>query len=221
MGDEILRKKQLEGYLEMKGSDNGGVYRIVATTSERDRDGDIVVPTGVTNLKDYLGKNPVILFGHNWSGAPIGKAVGGQVNDNRLELQIVFAETDLGKEVKYLYDNGFMNSFSIGFLPIDYEVFQEDEKRGYKFTKWELLEVSAVSIPANSGANILRSAKEAGVELSVLKGMLEGDSELNAGAKGEKAVERKELGASRALEILEIYKKRRRVNELGKIHKTT
>ena len=139
-----------------KGNDD--TYRILATTSDEDRDGEIVEPRGITNLNEYLNKNPVVLFGHNYNQPPVGKATGGRVTDNAVELDIQFAETELGREIKYLYDEGYMNSFSIGFIP------QETEPGG-RFTKWELLEVSAVPVPANSAANMLRTVKEYGVQL--------------------------------------------------------
>jgi septin family protein len=50
------------------------------------------------------------------------------------------------------YKNGFLNAFSIGFQAL--------EKDGDTFTKSELLEISAVPVPANPEAlTILREAK--------------------------------------------------------------
>jgi len=147
-------------------------YQIIASTPDIDRDGEIVVPTGVNNLDSYLKNNPVILAQHDWWGQPIGKAVNGYVDDNGLYLDIVFADTQLGKEYEYLYSDGFMNSFSIGFSVKSFEDKQEgDIKRRY-FTEWELLEVSAVTIPANPNANILREAEKAGHELTAIKSLL-------------------------------------------------
>lgn len=148
----------------------GNRYRITATTPDVDRQGERVRPEGITNLAQYLAYNPVILYAHNYYGFPVGKALAGEVNEKALVLEITFAETDLGREVKYLYDNGFLNSFSIGFIPIDWTT-GPDEVR--EFTKWELLEVSAVPVPANGMANLLRSCEERGQKLEAVRKMLD------------------------------------------------
>lgn len=141
-------------------------YTIVASTSTPDRDDEIILPTAFTNLKSFLATNPVILWAHDYSKAPIGKAVGGEITDKELMLNIEFAKTDFGQEVKYLYDNKFMNSFSVGFIP---KTWDRDPDGRLVFTEVELLETSAVPVPANAQANILRSAKSAGVDLKEIK----------------------------------------------------
>lgn len=143
-----------------------GRYRIVATTNDVDRDGDIVVPRGVSNWDEYM-RNPVILPQHRWSDNPIGKAVGGEIFDDRIELDIEFAPTPLGQEFKELYDGGFMTSFSIGFIPLEHDTKGDV----WLWTKWQLLEVSAVSIPANPFAQIIQNAESAGVELAAIKSL--------------------------------------------------
>jgi len=99
-----------------------GVYSIIASTGDLDRDGERILPESFKeSLPAYLKNNPVVLGFHNYNDFAIGKAVGGRVTDNALELEIVFAETERGKEARYLYDNGFMNSFSVGFIPKDWQ----------------------------------------------------------------------------------------------------
>ena len=137
-------------------------YTIVASTGAVDRDEEIILPTAFKNLKTFLKTNPVILWAHNYATPPIGKAIDGKITDNELLLDIEFADTEFGKEVKYLYDNGFMNSFSVGFIPKEWE---RDPNGKLVFTDVELLETSAVPVPANAQANIIRSAKSAGMEL--------------------------------------------------------
>ena len=102
--------KELFGQLK-KANDK---YTIIASTATPDRDDEIILPSAFKNLKTFLATNPVILWAHDYSKAPIGKAVGGKITDNELMLNIEFAETDFGKEVKYLYDNGFMSMFPTG-----------------------------------------------------------------------------------------------------------
>jgi HK97 family phage major capsid protein/HK97 family phage prohead protease len=149
----------------IKATYDAKATRIVATTNDIDRDGEVVDPKGVRNFKEFMASNPVILWQHRHNEAPVGKATGGSILDNRIELDIEWAPTPLGQEVKALYDGGFMNSFSIGFIPT------KSENRGGQFTwsEWELLEVSAVSIPANPMANVIRSAEAKGFVLDAVK----------------------------------------------------
>lgn len=123
-----------------------------------DRDGDIVKVNGV-NFKNYK-KNPVVLLNHNYHDFPIGKAVGKKVwrQDGKLMFKIQFAPEDTNPKagIAYkLYKGGYMSAFSIGFIP-DFETIEYPDKgkKGARriFNNSELLEISAVSVPANQEA---------------------------------------------------------------------
>ena len=146
-------------------------YTIQATTDDLDRQGERVLPSGVTNLDHFL-KYGSILADHDWSvRAIIGKPIDAKVSDKVLMLDIQFADTPLGQEIKYLFDEGFASSFSIGFLPDRENIDVIDNVRTYK--AWELLEVSAVPVPANASATILRdAASRRGAPLSAIAKML-------------------------------------------------
>ena len=170
----------------LKGQYDTNAARIVATTTDVDRDGEVVSSKGVTNFADYLSRNPVILWQHSWFDAPIGKAVAGRVQDDRIELDVEWAPTPMGQEVKALYEGGFMNSFSIGFIPRKSETIDGQ----FTWVEWELLETSAVSIPANPMATIIRSAEEKGYQVAQLKSLCrEASPEAESTAAGEVATE--------------------------------
>jgi len=150
--------KKLKGRLEQAE----GKYRIVASTGDIDRDNERIDPSAFKlSLPDYLGKNPVILWAHDYSKPPVGKATGGSIDSNGLYLDIEFAKTEFAQEVQYLYDNGFMSSFSVGFIPKQWD---RDKDGRVVFTEAELLETSAVPVPANGNANIIRALKGAGFD---------------------------------------------------------
>lgn len=158
--------KQLKGRLESAE----GKYRIVASTGDVDRDNERIMPSAFVNsLPNYLDKNPVILWAHDYTKPPVGKAIGGNIDGSGVYLDIEFADTEMGREVKYLYDNGFMSSFSVGFIPKQWD---RDSDGRVIFTEAELLETSAVPVPANSNANILRALKSAGFEKPVVEDIL-------------------------------------------------
>ena len=145
-------------------------YPAWASTEDKDRDKDTIRAEAFeVSLKQYLATNPIILLGHDMWGLPVGKAVDAKViKDKGLMTWIEFAETDLGREVRYLVDNGFLNTLSVGFIPRSWETLPEG---GREYTEVDLLEVSIVTVPANAAAQIIRQAKQKGVALSQFEGL--------------------------------------------------
>ena len=166
------------------------IYTILASTKTVDRDGEIIMPTAFKNLESYLRNNPVILGFHDYHNFPIGKAVSGSITDDALVLDIMFAETEKGKEAKYLFDNRFMNSFSVGFIP---KTWDNDAEGRRVYTEVELLEVSAVPVPSNAAANIIRQAEKDGVSLKHFKSILTEDSNPPAQAEEDEPAEEIDL----------------------------
>ena len=130
----------------------------IFSSSAEDRHGDIVEQKW--DLKNFK-KNPVILNSHAYSDASevIGKAINPKVKDGKLEGKIEFAvkENPKAKVIFDLYAGGFLNAFSVGFIPKKF-----DDKG--KILESELLEVSAVSVPSNAEA----LAKKKGIEVEKL-----------------------------------------------------
>lgn len=154
---------------------DGKKYTITASTPDVDRDGEVILPSAYKNLDSYLGTNPVILWAHDYSKPPIGKATDGRITEEALELDIEFASTPFAQEVKTLYDTGFMNAFSVGFIPKNYT---HDSEGNLVFTEADLMEVSAVPVPANAFATMRRQAKGKGFTLAHLAKMYEEDGKL-------------------------------------------
>ena len=77
------------------------------------------------------------------------------VEPHRLLTKMEFAPTPFAQEVASLYRSGFQWGVSVGFKPLRYEE-RRDEKTGaflgLRFLEQELLEVSAVPVPANRSA---------------------------------------------------------------------
>ena len=134
---------------------------IIAIGSKQtiDRDKDIVDVKGI-DTKQFKA-NPVVLWSHGYYDLPIGKAVGKKVwvDGDELKFKIQFAPEELSPKAGFIYNlykEGYLNSFSISFLP-DYkevEWIEETSKvPAHRFIKKsELLEISAVNVPANSAA---------------------------------------------------------------------
>lgn len=135
----------------------------VFSSQTEDRHGDVVMQDG-WDLKNYK-KNPVILNSHNYDDATevIGRAIPKSLKIENKELvgEIVFAvnENPKAKIIFDLYAGGFLNAFSVGFIP---KKFKEDNF--FVIEESELLELSAVSVPANARA----LAKSKGIDVDSL-----------------------------------------------------
>ena len=71
-----------------------------------------------------------------------------------------------------LYKGGFLNAVSVGFIPVRWENGSEEKGYRRKYLEQELLEVSAVSIPANPNALTL-GLKSGAIEMSDLRELAE------------------------------------------------
>jgi HK97 family phage prohead protease len=166
--DKLLRFKGLLA----KGAD--GVYQGIASTSEIDRDGEIVQASSFTNLDRIVKEQGPIYFQHAWGGygppdetkMPVGKIVGAVQSPSDLKVSFVFATggpMTFAPKVQWMVDHGFLKHMSIGAIPIKWET----DNAGHRvYTQLELLEVSVVGIPSNRGAIILNEMKAAGYNIS-------------------------------------------------------
>lgn len=141
--------------------------RMVASTQDPDRHGDVVVQSGV-QLDNFL-LNPVILNSHRYNDILDVIARGENVEikgkgaKSKLEMDWVFAvEQNPKAKIGFdLYAGGFLNASSIGFIPKKFKLNKDGTTDYYTIIEWELLEVSAVSVPANARA----LAKAKGIEV--------------------------------------------------------
>jgi HK97 family phage major capsid protein/HK97 family phage prohead protease len=126
----------------------------IASTPSTDRMGDIVEPKGATF------KLPIPLLWQHKSGEPIGHVIEATVTDGGIAIRAQIAKiADAGKlkdridEAWQSIKNRLVRGLSIGFSPLEPPA---DIKGtwGQRFTKWEWLELSAVTIPANIDASI-------------------------------------------------------------------
>ncbi|SMB97967.1 phage prohead protease, HK97 family [Thermanaeromonas toyohensis ToBE] len=136
----------------VKGVDaENGVITFLGTTPTRDRWGEIVDPQGV--VLDNYRKNPVFLWAHNYQVLPIGKSLAERVTPQGIEFDIKFDLADpFAQQVYRKYKDGFLRATSIGFIPLEWQDFEDSQGRGRIYKKWELLELSAVPVPANPDA---------------------------------------------------------------------
>ena len=144
-------KQYAKGYVaEVKGED---IIGAVASSGSMDRDGDILMAAGWQ--LDNFKKNPVLLWAHDSRELPIGKVtdIGILGNELRFNAQFASKESEFAKQVADLMKGGFLNAFSVGFMPKQFGPNGE-------INNMELLEISVVNVPANQEALTSREFKE-------------------------------------------------------------
>lgn len=125
------------------------------STSAIDRDGDTIDPKGwdLTAFKE----NPVVLWAHDYSQPPIGRAINIAATEHGLRADVEFTPKGMHPFADMVYDMiqaGFLNATSVGFRGKGEKA--QNRERGYDFTSQELLEFSIVPVPSNPEALALR-----------------------------------------------------------------
>ncbi len=130
----------------------------IASSISVDLAGDIVVPSG--------GKwqLPLVLLWQHKHDTPIGWVTSLQVRGD-----VIWMEAEIASGVRQadeawsMIEAGLVNSFSIGFRGLKWEQLPTG---GRKYTEWGLHEISAVTLPANPDARMVRPGVSASAKRS-------------------------------------------------------
>jgi HK97 family phage major capsid protein/HK97 family phage prohead protease len=149
-----MEKHYAYSILEVKSVDEEKrVIRGVASTPTPDRSGDVVDPEGA-----QFSLPIPFLWQHN-PYKPIGWVTEAKVTKKGISIvaEIAKGVTEDIEEAWAMIKSKLVRGLSIGFRGLDIE--QIPNSWGVVFQKWEWLELSAVTIPANSEASILSVKK--------------------------------------------------------------
>lgn len=130
-------------------NDDQRIIRGVASTPSTDRTGDIVEPKGATF------QLPFPLLSQHDHSSPIGEVISAVVTDKGIEIE---AKIPKDSGLSYVdkawlqIKSGLVRGLSIGFRAL--EAQPTKNKKGIHFTKYEIIELSAVTIAANQDASI-------------------------------------------------------------------
>jgi HK97 family phage major capsid protein/HK97 family phage prohead protease len=126
----------------------------IATSATADLMDDVVEPAGAQF------KLPIPLLWQHDGKQPIGEVYAARVTDAGIEIKARLAKTDEPGPLKTRLDDawqsikiGLVKGLSIGFKSL--EESYDKTTGGYHFLKWLWLELSAVTIPANTDASIV------------------------------------------------------------------
>ncbi|VDS07572.1 Phage capsid family protein [Paracoccus haematequi] len=162
--------------LEIKAvDDDAREIRGIATTPAPDRVQDVVVPEGA---KFAL---PLPLLWQHDASQPIGHVTEATVTAKGIEVVAKIAK-GVDAEIDRAWNRikaGLVRGLSIGFRGLESEDIPGSW--GRKFTSWEWMELSAVTIPANAEASIL-AVKQYDTEQRAASGQNAVGSEVGASA---------------------------------------
>lgn len=132
-----------------------GVYTFLATSAALDRQGEVVTVEGWELI--HYRANPVVVDSHNYGSIEniIGRTVEIRETAEGLEADIAFNETPRGRLATQLVEGGDLRAVSVGFRAIEM-VIPRDSREPVRHTVKELMEISAVAVPANPEALRLR-----------------------------------------------------------------
>lgn len=149
-----MEQLRAHALIELKAIDEGKrTFTGVASTITVDRMGDIVEPQGAEF------KLPLPLLWQHDKNQPIGWIRKAKVFKDHIEVQGEVANIAEPPSLKDELDKiwaklkaQLVRGLSIGFVPKEWNEIKGTW--GLRFTKWDWIELSAVTIPANSEANI-------------------------------------------------------------------
>lgn len=151
-------------------SEDQRIIEGIATSSKVDRVGDIVESKGAV----YRLPLPLLLD-HDSKNA-VGSVTAARITDAGIKFQARIEKIaepgyvqDLCNQAWSLVKNGLRRSVSIGFRALPGGSEKLTQTGGTRFSSWEWLELSLVSIPAHDEANITvaRSAGVIGKDITV------------------------------------------------------
>lgn len=157
--------KTLDTTFRAEPGERAVVARI--STTAVDRDGDVILPSGL-DVADYK-RNPVVLLVHDSGKLPIGRVESIKKQSNDVMAKVVFAERPISHPasaewipdtVLALFQQKVLNAFSVGFTVDNDGIRIAEAKDKSRFgdharrivTRWKLIELSVVPVPANQEA---------------------------------------------------------------------
>lgn len=159
MPDRDLNQRHLFALVREVDSQNPNLVHATISTDEIDRYDEVVEPAAIKNALPAFIANPVVLGCHQpklATGEPpvIGNVVPEsiRIGEHQIDADVLFDDDELSEKYARKYRKKVMRAFSIGFKPLRGEYRDVKNNKTWIWTEIELLEVSAVAVPANRNA---------------------------------------------------------------------
>ena len=161
--DAMIERKYFTPEVKLMESEEKTIIAKISC-HDIDADGDLVYASGC-DMSRYQ-KNPVVMFAHDYTQAPVAKATELRITAEGVEAKIVFADTQRANDMWSLVKGGFLRAHSVGFITRKQVINGTKEFKDFEsvksltvganckriVTEWLLLEDSLVPIPSNPSA---------------------------------------------------------------------
>lgn len=159
----------------------------IATTPSPDSYRDIVEPMGAkfkTPMPLLLQHNHHMPVGHVTFAKPTKAGIPFEAKIPKVQEEGTIK--DRVDEAIHSLKYDLIKAVSIGFRPLEYSMM---DNGGYHFTEWEWLELSLVTIPANSDA-VITAVKSMDTSTRAAPGNQRDGIQQNPGVSGQKPTEK-------------------------------
>lgn len=184
---------------------SGIVSGYASVFGNKDSDGDIINKGAYKKTLQENKERVKFLWQHRMD-QPLGKVQDIYEDEKGLFFEAKIADTTLGKDAKALIEEGVVNEFSVGFIPIKYETIRNSEGgyEGLDIKEIKLYEFSLVTLAANDQA-LMTDFKSAEDAHEKLMEKFDAIINLNKRVKSEDARFMVEYELRKFKELLSVY----------------
>ncbi|MGC8518474.1 MAG: hypothetical protein ACP5P4_08080 [Steroidobacteraceae bacterium] len=160
---KVNEKVRAVARVQVEQGDEADITKVIASTNEIARDGWQVEPAGLKTA-NFL-KTAAVLFNHNYE-QPVATPISTSLVNGGEQLEIAIRWPPAGisprvDEIRGLVKAAVIRAVSIGFLPLEMEPLNPKEPwGGQRVLSADLLELSFVGVPADTGAVITQRSPE-------------------------------------------------------------
>lgn len=121
------------------------------------------------------------------AGAVVGKIRDPRIQGGALIVRCFFGETDHARLIEGMVARGELTGVSVGYMPKRWELISTDpetDKSTWRCTRWELLEVSFVSVPADPNSGVRSAPGSIATPGTGISAANDGDEDMNRNLPG-------------------------------------
>jgi HK97 family phage prohead protease len=184
-----------KGVSAIQGEDTGRIIKGFASTTDKDRAKDVIVPAAMKEaVNDLVQKGANTVFLNHDTNVPIGRVMKTELKPKGIFVEIMISKASDVEDIWTKIKEGVLNAFSIRLKPKKVEVVEDTESgriEEFRILSMELFEVSVVGLPMNAKAAIT-SVIEKSFKRSIRKyNKKTGSSKMRKGTKSKKKTRKK------------------------------
>jgi len=153
-----LKVGKTKGISKIKGEDTGRIIKGFASTIDKDRAMDVIVPAAMKEaVNDLVQEGANTVFLNHDTNIAIGRVLKTELKRQGIFVEIMISKANDVEDIWTKIKEGVLNAFSIRLKPKKVEVVENSETgriEEFRILSMELFEVSVVGLPMNAKAAI-------------------------------------------------------------------